>query len=225
MKEKLMNLVIDPNIQVREVEDFTVSKYAQSMRAGNVFPPLIIEEGTNRIICGNHRYTAYKRVYQPDYSVDVTTMKFGSEAELIRFAARDNAIHGKPMGTWDMKRVAIRLKELGDNHELIAETLSVPIEKVKKWEGMTVVVIGNGNTKFTAPVKNGLEHIAGIRVQEKDYDAHKSHDPGVPIKNMAAVISRHIQNGWVNVNDKKTLENLSELNTALNGFFERMDAA
>lgn len=218
---KLMDIVIDPSIQVREVEPYTVSKYAQAMREGVRFPPLILEDTSNRIVCGNHRYTAYKKVFNPETAVEVELMNFKGEAEIIRMAARDNSNHGRPLDTWDMKRIAIRLKELGDTPEEIAGLLSVPVKKINEWADMTVWVVGKKKkSKYLAPVKHGLEHLAGKKVNSEDYETHKKHDPGSPVKNMATVITRHIQSGWIDTGDEKTMGNLWELYINLKKFIE-----
>jgi len=224
MKIRLMDIVLDPSIQVREVEPFTVSKYVQSMREGAVFPPLLLEEKSNRIVCGNHRYTAYKKILQPESKVEVVLRKFAGEAEIIRTSAKDNATHGRPLDTWDMKRVAARLRDLGDKTEGIAAMFNIPVKKVEQWAGMSVVVIGKGKSRYTAPVKHGLEHLAGKTIQAKDYESHKQHDYGIPIKNMAAIITRHLQSRWIASEDVKTVENLQALYTELGDYLKVLAA-
>ena len=216
-KVRLMDIIIDPNIQVREVEPYTVGHYAQAMKIGAKFPPLILEKKTNRCVCGNHRYFAYKRAFEPETLVPVTFREFANEAEIIRLAATDNSHHGKPLDTWDMKRVVIRLRDLGDTVEDVAKILSVPVKKIEKWAGLTVVVIGKNKTKYSAPVKHGLEHLAGRTVTVAEYNLHKAHDYGNSVKNMAAIITRHINNGWIDIEDTKTMDNLVVLHDAISG--------
>ena len=97
-KIKIMDLIIDPSIQVREVEPQTVSKYAAAMREGAEFPAIIVDEN-NRIIAGNHRYYSYKTVFEPETEINCIEKTFSSESDLILFAAGDNARHGKPLNT------------------------------------------------------------------------------------------------------------------------------
>lgn len=221
-KVKLMDIVIDPNIQVREVNPHTASQYAQAMRAGDIFPPLLLEKGSNRCVCGNNRYSAYKKVFSPDYEVDVFFKTFKNEAEIIKTAAKDNVTHGLPLGTWDKKRIALRLLELGSPIEEIAETLSVSIKKIMMWNGMTVCVVGGKEkSKLKAPVKHGLEHMAGKQMKESEYLEHSKRDPGQPVKNLAAVITRHIQNNWIDTEDVKTMENLKTLYIELSNLLNR----
>lgn len=230
-KVKLMNIVVDPNIQVREIDEHAVNKYAQAMKVGAQFPPLLLEAKTNRIVCGNHRYRAYQSIYEPDREVSATFQSFECEADIVRAAARDNARHGLPLTTWDQKRIWMRLKEYGDTKEQIAELLSIPVHKIEKWAGLTVVVIGNGAASRQkpvpiskaakdvppkeAPLKHGLEHMAGKTVKQSDYKNHEKRDMGISVKNMAAMITRHVTAGWIDVEDPKTMENLRALHAAL----------
>jgi len=221
-KVKLQDIVVDPTIQVREVEPHTVSEYAQAMRAGSMFPALMLEKGTNRLVCGNHRYYAYKRVLEPGDAVAVTYREFTDEADIVRTAAKDNATHGRPLDTWDRKRITARLQEAGDSTEDIAALLSVPVTKVQHWAGMTVTVIGKRGKKtlkHTEPLKRGLEHLAGTEVQEEQYRAHAERDRGVPARQNAQTLTRWLENGWID-NDPKTTEALEVLHAALSDYFD-----
>lgn len=226
-KIKLMDIVIDPTIQVREVKPFTVSKYAQAMKAGAQFPPLLLEEKTNRVVCGNNRYFAYKSAFDPDYEITVEFRRFKDDAEIIRVAAKDNSTHGAQMDTWDCKRIASRLIGYGDTPEQIAEVLSIPVKKIETWSGMNVIVIGNkakGVKTEALPVKNSLSHMAGQKIKAADYEAHSRSDLGTPVKNLAAMITRHIKSGLINTEDHKTMENLTALHSALGELLKEVAA-
>lgn len=218
-KIKLMDLIIDPSIQVRDVEAQTVSKYAGAMREGAEFPAIIVDS-QNRIVAGNHRYYAYKTVFEPEYEIDCIVQDFKSDTELILFAAGDNARHGKPMNTFDMKRVIIRLKNGGITPDDIASALSIPIKKIEEWAGMQVIVVGKNKKKSYEPVKHNLEHLAGKTVTQEVYTKHIKHDLGTPIKNLAAIITRHINDNLIDTEDVKTMQNLRELSEALKGFLD-----
>lgn len=224
---KLMDIVVDPTIQVREVEAYTVSAYAHAMRSGAKFPPLVIEAVTNRLVAGNHRYFAYKQTVKPETMIAVETRQFGSEAELIRFAAADNARHGRPLDTWDKKRIVARLRKLGDSAESIAELLGVSVGRVEEWAGHTVIVIGKrgkSTLKTPEPIKRGLDHMAGKEITREAYLAHERHDIGSPVKNLAAIITRHITDNLIDTEDAKTMENLEALHGALSDFFNAREA-
>jgi hypothetical protein len=222
---RLDEIVIDPTIQVREVEAHTVSKYAASMRSGETFPALLVEKGTNRLVCGNHRYFAYKRVLEPSDKVSCEFREFADEADIIRVAARDNATHGRPLDTWDLKRITLKLQRLGDSSEAIAQLLGVPVSKVETWSGMKVVVIGKQGRrvmKHEEPLKHGLEHLAGKEIPEDQWTEHVQRDRGVPARQQAMTLTRWISNGWIDESDTRTLEALEELHDSLTTLLERV---
>lgn len=222
-KIALQDIVIDPTIQVREVEGHTASKYAAAMRAGAVFPPLLVEKGTNRLVCGNHRYYAYKRVLEPSDEVECEYRTFTDEADIIRTAARDNATHGRPLDTWDSKRITLRLQQAGDDLEDIAALLHVPVRKVETWAGQQVIVVGKkGKRKLRRhePVKHGLEHLAGHEITEEQWQAHAERDRGVPAVNQATTLTRWIDNGWIDAANPRVIHTLEALKESLDRFLD-----
>ena len=73
-KVKLMDLVHAPELQVREINPVIVGNYSESIKAGAVFPPLMIDE-KNRIIAGYHRFGAYKKNFEPDALIECEVIK------------------------------------------------------------------------------------------------------------------------------------------------------
>ena len=224
MKIKLMDIVIDPSIMVREVNSFIVSNYAESMRAGADFPPVVIDK-QNRLVCGHTRYAAYKKVFGPDYSLTATVSKNTADVDLIMEAAGDNARHGHPLDTYEKKKVVLRLKEHNIEPERISKILGVTVDRVAEWAGMTVVVIGENQSRRVEPLKKGFEHMQGSTVKEVDYHKHETRDMGVTVvfhaRKLTDILSR---DGWVST-DSKTVESLTELQDALGVFLKKAKKA
>lgn len=228
MQIKLSEIVIDPLIQVRDVEPRTVTAYAQAMDAGAKFPPVVLDAATNRMVCGNHRYYAYKSRLNPDDMVSCVFKKFDNEKEIIKYAAQDNSQHGRPLATWDKKRIIFKLKELGADVDEIASTLSIPVARVETLAGMVVYIVGKRDKKTFRqpfPVKHGMEHMIGKDVKLKDYQEHVEKDRGVPAVQLATSLNRWITNGWINSEDDKTVAALHELYISLDELFKKVKAA
>jgi len=220
---ELGNLVIDPNIQVREVSPQIVHDYAQAMMTGDQFPPMLVEAMTNRIVCGHHRYYAYRRIYEPDKMVNCEVREFNDDAVIIRTAARDNSIQGRRLSTWDRKRVVNRLRQLGDSADDIARLLSVPVFKIDRWAEQTVIVIGRKGkhtTRREEPVKRGQEHMRGKEVTEQQYEAHRKQDLGIGSYRLMSILLERVNGGWIDMNNGKTMEMVEELHSALEGLLE-----
>jgi ParB-like chromosome segregation protein Spo0J len=220
MKIKLMDVVIDPSIMVREVNTFIVGNYAESMRAGAEFPPIVVDS-KNRLVCGHTRYAAYKKVFGPDYSLTATVTKNTKDVDLIMEAAGDNSKHGHPLDTYEKKKVVLRLKEHGVDPAKISKILGVTVDRVEEWAEMTVVVIGQDRQRRVEPLKSGFRHMAGRTVKEVDYQKHETKDMGVTMifhaHKLTDVLTR---DGWTST-DEKTIEALTVLQEAITAFLRK----
>lgn len=216
MKLKLENIHTDSEIlALRPVNPLFVSRYRQSMRNGDKFPPIIIDQD-GAIIAGNHRYYAYLEEYGESHTIEVTRKRFKSEAERIEEAVRDNARHGNPLDGISRKRAILKLSELGRDSEAIARLLGISAKRVEDLAGMAVMVIGGKGEKSSAqPVKRGLEHMAGKTVTSEQYESHRERDRGVPARQSAEQLTRWIINGWVDMTDEPTARAIEELSAVI----------
>jgi hypothetical protein len=196
-KIKIMDLVVDPELQIREINSFTIAEYRESMRSGNIFPTIIID-GKNRIICGHHRVYAYKGIHEPDYKIDCQITDLKTDADLIMLAASDNSKHGRPLTTFEKKTTLFRLKEKNIDIDKISSVLGVTIGRIEQWAGLSVTVIG-GDKSIERPVKKGSCHLVGQTVNAKDYESMKRVDYGVSVGVLAKQIISimHRENKWI----------------------------
>jgi hypothetical protein len=218
MKIRLADLVLDPALQVRDVNDQTVMKYANAMRTGAQFPPVLVEEGTNRVVCGFHRTMAMRRVYTPEHIVGVESRIYKSELDALRDATRDNATHGLPLTSWDIKRLVLRFNEAGATLDELSGLLNMPLKRLQRMAGMTVVVVGKrGKTEFveTRPLKRGCEHLVGKRISEKAYEAHASHDRGIGGLALVNNLRWRLENGFLDLESPELISGLRVLNEAI----------
>ena len=118
----ISEIVWDPKVYPRaKWSTATIERYAEAMQAGDTFPPLILEEGTNRLLDGKHRLEAYRKVYearqQPaldEAGIVADACKVPVEWHVIpdgispkRYAARMSARHGDRMSNADLKALAL----------------------------------------------------------------------------------------------------------------------
>ncbi len=223
---KISQLEFDPKlIELRPVNPYFVSRYRQSMRSGAQFPPPIIEDGTNRIVSGNHRITAYLQEFDEDYEIDVAVEKFPDEAAVVRRFAEENSSHGNPLNGIQQKAIVQILLKYGDTPESVASALNIPVKKIMNLGKMSVLVIGKGKKKEMRPVKHGLEHLSGQTMKPKLYDQHRKSDRGVPVGALARQLQRHLENDWIDVEDQGTVDALGNLYAALGKFLDARVAA
>jgi hypothetical protein len=210
-KIKLQDLILDGTIQVRDIDRTLVSRYRQALEAGADFPPIVVEAKTNRVVCGNHRVSAYRQALDPDTEIECLVESYKTEADIIKRAAGDNAVHGEPLTPFDRKRVVSRLLNLKVPLEEIGRVLGLTVTRVEKLAGQTVLVTGNGKAKGYRPVKHGLEHMAGKTLTEEQYETHAKSDMGINTLSLVRQLLRWINSDFIDWNDQPTVDALSEL--------------
>lgn len=100
----------DPKIYPRaRWSTATVERYAEAIGAGDQFPPLVLERGTNRLLDGKHRLEAYKRAEVAEVAVEWHVVPEGMSPK--RYAATLSARHGDRMSNADLKALAIEEAE------------------------------------------------------------------------------------------------------------------
>ena len=220
-KIKITQLEIDPNLKVREVNEYAVSRYAEAMRNGDEFPPVVVDQ-KNRLICGHTRYYAYKRAFKdPELMVKAERKTFKTEADALMFAASDNARHGLPLDTWDKKKVSQKLIEWGRHPEEISKIFGVSVNRVEEWAGMTVIVIGKNGKKTREPLKNGYKHMINQEVTEEAYENHAQREMGIHGKYYSSRLFDLIKYDWIDTEDAETMGSLKQLHQILTEFLKK----
>ncbi len=216
---RLGDIVFDPNIQIRSVNSVTVSEYKEAMRAGREFPPLILQSETNRLVCGYHRYEAYKGIKEPTDKVPCIYKEFKNDLEVIKLAVYDNSIHGRPLSTWDKKNAFDRMVGLGESKGNIASLLGVTINTIEEWDSLRVLVrCDNGETK-AMPVKRSWRDMVGLTVSEKEYSSHVHGDIGVATERLISQLIRMVNGNKIDQENENLMGRLKELKQVLDKVF------
>ena len=96
----------DPSVYPRSKwNTATIERYVDALEAGDEFPPLVLEEGTNRLLDGKHRLEAYKKAGITEASVEWHVVPEGMTPK--RYAATLSARHGDRMSNADLKALAV----------------------------------------------------------------------------------------------------------------------
>ncbi len=212
MKIKIKNLNHDEEItSLRHINPVFVSRYRQSMRNGDIFPPIVVERDSKIIVSGNTRVTAYREEFGEEHSVEAIVKTFPDRASLLEEAVRENAKHGNPLDGFSRRKFALKLLEHGREPGKIAQLFGVSVKRIEEWGELTVSVRGMGRQA----TKHGLEHISGKSVTKAEYETHEKADRGVPIVAQANQLIRWIENGWVDFGEEKTKDVLTRLHAAI----------
>lgn len=119
-------IVYDSSIYPRAKHSVsTIDRYAEAMRAGDEFPPMIIEHETHRLLDGKHRLEAYRKIERKSAPVEIHTVPDGVPAKL--YAASLSARHGDRLSNADLKQVVRDIYAADDtlSQKRVAQLLGV----------------------------------------------------------------------------------------------------
>jgi DNA-binding transcriptional MerR regulator len=219
-KVRVGELVVDPKlIELRPINPVFVSRYRQSYRMGAAIPPLIVEEGTNRIISGNHRFTAMVQEFGPDHETEVIYKAFENELEVLKEFTRENAAHGYPLDGITRKRLVAAMLDLGAPIEEVARLLNVPVRNLETWGRNFVAVIGSDGMQRHVPVKRGFPAVQ-TTITPQLYEEHKRADRGLKVEELVGQLLRWLRNGWVEPREEITAS-LDELRREIARFLKQ----
>lgn len=211
MKVALKELKFSDRLtELRTIDPFTVSRYRIAMRAGAVFPRIVVNRETMEIVSGNHTATAMLGEYGEDHVIEVEAKTYRNDIEIIQDFARHNVGHGRPLDGWTQRKIAIALAEAGQSEQDIAKLLNVPVGHLQRWGDRTVIVIGRDKERKVMPVKGGVCVPTG-KMTAKQYERHADADIGMSVAELASQLIERLENGWVDREDEREVALLEKL--------------
>jgi transcriptional regulator with XRE-family HTH domain len=146
----LSGIVFDPDVYPRsEWSQATVDRYAEALAAGDVFPAIALEAGTNRLLDGMHRARAHRQAERDTIDVDYHSIPAGVPVKL--YAASLSTKHGDRIAWTDLAAIA---------REIAAANPDYSIATIAKYAGVTPKTVG----KWTADITERRQALLAIRV-------------------------------------------------------------
>ena len=224
VKMKIGDIKYDEQlIEMRPINKFFVNRYRQVLRTEKTLGTLIVDKKTKCFVSGNHRGTAYLEEFGPDHIIEVEALSFKSRRAVLTKFVEENVIHGNPLSGITRRSVALALQEEGAAPNFIANLLGISVARIQVWAGMTVVELGEDNVSRIKPAKRGMT--PGKTVNPEQYTTHIQKDRGLTIFSQAEQITRWLKDDWINMDCKRTVQSLVDLQTELNKFLKMKKAA
>lgn len=178
---KIAELTYDPELYPRlhpmdtaGIGWFTVNKYAQEMRAGANFPPIVVgiiddesypRHGEMIINDGVHRWKAYAKLGVE--TVNVIVKHYETKLAFFRDAIESNVAHGRSIPFTAKARLLDLLRMQGLEDKEISRIILVPLDKITELE-KRIVKTENGRKLYAKPpVEQALE--AGQLTKEEAF--------------------------------------------------------
>jgi len=215
MKLKLVSV---KTLKVREdtyprstVDWRTVLQYAEAMRAGAKFPPIVVApiEGAMTVVDGVHRQKAMRKLKVATAQAEVLPAM--SVADALLEATRLNAKHGKPLTFTDRLDVYRRLTEHGFTQSQVGEVLQARAKEIRRLAASRVAYAATGEPITLRP---GASHLAGLRFSDEGEEAANRTVTTNQVHILTQVTTL-LKNGWMDLKDAKVLALLLELKALL----------
>lgn len=133
---ELSKVVFDESIYPRtEWSRSTVERYVEALAAGDRFPPIVLEAGTNRLLDGMHRAQAHRAAEMARIDAEFHEIPAGVPPKL--YAASLSTKHGDRITREDLASIARDIARGNPDYNLatIAQYAGVTRQTVSKWVG------------------------------------------------------------------------------------------
>lgn len=236
------SIIIDEDYQTRRINNLVTRQYKEAMDFGDVFPVMVIEKETNKLVCGFHRHAAYcasfahNKTATDEKMVRVYKITFTSNKERYIYAIESNVENSAKYNSYEEGKIILTLADTYNlNISDIGRIMRKENEYINKVYTMSVTVRGVDKTnvrttrgkgdkrapsKWREPLKGGAKHLAGKTVTQKEYEEHAQHDnavkPIVKIKDLSKLLKR--KGDWINKQDEYTITALEELRDTIDDF-------
>lgn len=208
---RVADLVEDLDLYPRtDVSSVHVSTLAAAIESGAALPPPVADRKSKRLTDGFHRRRAYLKVLGPDAVIQVRLEDYTSEAEMYRAAVAYNVTHGLPLQSFEKQKIALRLRDAGEDDESIAAVLQMTPARIEKiCLRVATVTQDNGSIRYE-PLKNPLKHFQGQQMTREQAVAQKS-APGTSYLLVIKQVRDAVRHNLINDSDGRVIDELRGL--------------
>lgn len=213
-KIEIAKIKVDEDLYPRTQMNWqTAYDYAQSMRAGAKFPPIVVAlfKGSFILVDGNHRLNANKQLKETEIEAEINIG--WNRKKIFEEAIKANISHGKVLSPYEKRRIALKLRQLRYSDKSISQLIQVPFDKLSGFVEQRLVNTLTGETI----VKSEVKHLAGYAIQESAKDFEKeskrmfANDQLNLIANLLDLISKRL----IDLDNAKVINKLTALKIAI----------
>lgn len=219
MKIKAASLVLDFNLYPRHhIDEQCVADYANAYKAGAVFPSIIAEKKSRRVVDGFKRTTSVLRTFGQDAEIEVEWRTYPDEQAVLLEAITLNAQHGERFQHYDIRRCIVLADELKLSRDSLASALHVTVDRLERFaEGIHIVKAGG-----SMPGKQASEHI-DEPLTRRQVEGIRKAGGGNQVFMVNQVINL-IEGGLLDQSSERLMERLAHLSELLKPLVRKMAA-
>ena len=207
-------LILDRGLYPRSRESNShIMELAQALRAGAVFPAVIIDRASRKIVDGVHRTEAARRVHGELALVEVEEREYESDAALFLAAVELNSRHGLRLTPFDQAKVITMSKDLQIDGGLLSQAMSVLADRVQRIESRKTAFADGKQV----PIKGIAAHLRGSQLNPAQA-ASQRQAAGVSVPFLCRQLVLAMENQLVDTASVGTMVRLRELHDLLGSF-------
>ena len=206
---KITQIVHDKSVYPRDQMDWmTAHKYAEAMRAGAKFPPILVTPFRKRFVVldGWHRLSAQKKIKEEYIQAEIIKIQ---RSRWFEIALERNVAHGRNLSQKERAQAIIKLEELGYPKITIANLVKIPIDKLEAFViNRLVTTPAGGKIIIKAPLKN----LAGVVIENKEeFETEQRIISSQSQSILLKEVIRLLKNNWINIKDEEIKEHLRDI--------------
>lgn len=206
------SIIVDPDVmECRGMDTSAIAGVKMAMESGDKFAPVVLDESTGLLVDGITRLEAFKRLYGVEAKIPVVYVDLPTSTDRLMYSADKNAVNGRRIGDWSLRKYACKLIALGVSHSAIELVLHVP-HLTEDMIGGVQVIMQDGTCELR-PVKNGPSMPS--HVTEAEYRMHALHDRAGQAVVFANQLTRWLVQGWISFDKDSTRIALLRLRDAI----------
>jgi hypothetical protein len=161
MEEKILaieEIKTIPELYPRsKVSWLTAYDYSQKMKAGEVFPPVVVAYYNNEYILvdGWHRIEALKILGEKYVRAQIIKPK--DEKEIYIQAVKLNLRHGRPLSPYEKALIVKKLEGFNFTKEQISDILKIPLDSLERFVAERVKRVSIGKEVVVKKVLSNVE--------------------------------------------------------------------
>ncbi|MFW6282972.1 MAG: ParB N-terminal domain-containing protein [Minisyncoccales bacterium] len=184
--------------------------YAESMKSGAKFPPIVIGlyKGNYVLIDGYHRIEAKKLNKEQKIQAEIHTNI--DKKKMFEMAIKLNISHGKTLTPYEKRKIALRLREMKYPNSKVSELIQIPLNKLDNFVGQRLVNTITGETI----VKSGVKHFAGKNLPENISKNLEESENKMIVVDQVKFINQLIdliKKGFIDIENEKVARKIEEL--------------
>jgi ParB-like chromosome segregation protein Spo0J len=211
----LTEIHFDEELYPRSTYNWQTSyDYAESMKVGAKFPPIILALYKNKkyLVDGKHRYEAFKLIKKKTIPAIVYTG--WNNKKIFEEAVKHNIQHGRVLSPYEKRNIALKLKQWKYPAAKISDLIQVPMDKLERFIGVRLVNTLTGDLEFECVVKSGIKHLAGGTLSEEEFHNVQIEQKKLYIHDQIDLLNQLIsllQKGLIDRKNKKILVLLKQI--------------